>query len=226
MVRVYIAKITPLLIEKNYGAYYRKIPAWRQEKADKLRFKEDKARSVGAWILWEKIQKAGQVPQEAVFNLSHSGDYVLCAYSDAAKAQVGCDLEEVKELRLSVARRFFGEGEYRHIAETKDPECKTWLFYRYWVLKESFMKATRKGSQVLFLSKLGNLKHANSNSLPVTFPLVVEMLFNCVSKGMPKIQKHTLSCVILVILYNHPFDVYTAQDDGRQLFLQFFERTV
>ena len=145
MVRVYIAKITPLLIEENYRAYYRKIPAWRQEKADKLRFKEDKARSVGAWILWEKIKKAGQVPQEAVFNLSHSGDYVLCAYCDVAKAQVGCDLEEVKELRLSVARRFFGEREYRHIAETKDPECKTWLFYRYWVLKESFMKATRKG---------------------------------------------------------------------------------
>lgn len=145
MVRVYIAKITPLLIEENYRAYYRKIPAWRQEKADKLRFKEDKARSVGAWILWEKIKKAGQVPQEVVFNLSHSGDYVLCAYSDVAKAQVGCDLEEVKELRLSVARRFFGEREYRHIAETKDPECKTWLFYRYWVLKESFMKATRKG---------------------------------------------------------------------------------
>ena len=85
------------------------------------------------------------MPQEAVFNLSHSGDYVLCAYGDVAKAQVGCDLEEVKELRLSVARRFFGEREYRHIAETKDPECKTWLFYRYWVLKESFMKATRKG---------------------------------------------------------------------------------
>ena len=59
MVRVYIAKITPLLIEENYRAYYRKIPAWRQEKADKLRFKEDKARSVGAWILWEKIKKAG-----------------------------------------------------------------------------------------------------------------------------------------------------------------------
>ena len=62
------------------------------------------------------------MPQEAVFNLSHSGDYVLCAYSDVAKAQVGCDLEEVKELRLSVARRFFGEREYRHIAETKDPK--------------------------------------------------------------------------------------------------------
>ena len=81
-------------------------------------------------------------------------------------------------------------------------------------------------SQTLFLSKLGNLKHADGYCLPVTFPLVVEMLFNCVSKGMPKIQKHTLSGVILVILYNHPFDVYTAQDDGRQLFLQFFERTV
>ena len=48
----------------------------------------------------------------------------------------------------------------------------------------------------------------------------------CLLYTSPKIQKHTLSGVILVILYNHPFDVYTAQDDGRQLFLQFFERTV
>ena len=109
MVRVYIAKITPLLIEKNYGAYYRKIPAWRQEKADKLRFKEDKARSVGAWILWEKIQKAGQVPQEAVFNLSHSGDYVLCSIDTDARegVQLGCDIEKVQKARMELAKRFF-----------------------------------------------------------------------------------------------------------------------
>lgn len=145
MVKVYVAKITPLLIEEKYKAYYRKIPAWRQEKADKFRFVEDKARSVGAWALWDNIREADQVPPDAVFNLSHSGEYVLCAYSDNEKAQVGCDVEERKELRLSVARRFFCEGEYRHIEDTEDLESKTWLFYRYWVLKESFMKATREG---------------------------------------------------------------------------------
>ena len=147
MVRVYIAKITPLLIEENYRAYYRKIPAWRQEKADKLRFKEDKARSVGAWILWEKIKKAGQVPQEAVFNLSHSGDYVLCSIDTDARegVQLGCDIEKVQKARMELAKRFFCRSEYEDIFRCDSKEARAEKFCRYWVLKESFMKATRKG---------------------------------------------------------------------------------
>ena len=145
MIRTWLADIRALYDEECYQKYFAALPAFRQEKARKLLFQKDRAQSAGAWLLLEEIRKRYKISDRAVYNLSHSGDYVLCAYSDVAKAQVGCDLEEVKELRLSVARRFFGEGEYRHIAETKDPECKTWLFYRYWVLKESFMKATRKG---------------------------------------------------------------------------------
>ena len=148
MIRTWLADIRALYDEECYQKYFAALPAFRQEKARKLLFQKDRAQSAGAWLLLEEIRKRYKISDRAVYNLSHSGDYVLCAYSDAAKAQVGCDLEEVKELRLSVARRFFGEGEYRHIAETKDPECKTWLFYRYWVLKESFMKATRKGMAI------------------------------------------------------------------------------
>ena len=52
MVSVWAADITPLLIEETYQAYYDKVPEWRKDKADKLKNVDDKARSVGAWILW------------------------------------------------------------------------------------------------------------------------------------------------------------------------------
>ena len=107
MVSVWAADITPLLIEETYQAYYDKVPEWRKDKADKLKNVDDKARSVGAWILWEKMKKALRLPESAVFNLSHSGKYVLCACSDREDVQTGCDVEMKGKLRMPVAERYF-----------------------------------------------------------------------------------------------------------------------
>ncbi len=41
------------------------------------------------------------------FNLSHSGDYVVCALSDTA---VGVDIEKIVPISLKVMRRFFSPG--------------------------------------------------------------------------------------------------------------------
>ena len=144
MVQVWFADITPLLIEETYRRYYQKAPAWRREKADRYRFAGGKAQSVGVWSLWEHVRGKYDLPENTVYNLSHSGNYVLCAFSDDNTAKVGCDLEEMKEFREPVARRFFCRSEYEHIME-KDEKDRARLFYRYWVLKESFMKATRQG---------------------------------------------------------------------------------
>lgn len=38
------------------------------------------------------------------FNLSHSGDWVVCAVDDAP---VGIDIEEIKPIDLAIAKRFF-----------------------------------------------------------------------------------------------------------------------
>lgn len=145
MVRIWIADIKPLLIEETYQAYYDKVPGWRKEKADKLRNMEDKARSIGAWILWEKMQETLQISENAVYNLSHSGRYVLCACSDRENVQVGCDVEMTGKLRMKVAKRFFCPAEYAVICHAENVKKQTEWFYRLWVLKESFMKATRRG---------------------------------------------------------------------------------
>ena len=135
MVSVWAADITPLLIEETYQAYYDKVPEWRKDKADKLKNVDDKARSVGAWILWEKMKKVLRLPESAVFNLSHSGKYVLCACSDRGDVQTGCDVEMKGKLRMPVAERYFCREDCESIRNGKDEKEQAEWFYRFWVLK-------------------------------------------------------------------------------------------
>ncbi len=144
MVRVWIADVTSLLKEEVYQRYYQELPAWRKDKADRYKMQKGKAQSAGAWLLWSRAREKYGLPEEAVYNLSHSGRYALCAFSDKDAVKVGCDVEEVKDYREPVARRFFCPDEYRHIMGEKEDD-RADRFYRYWVLKESFMKATRQG---------------------------------------------------------------------------------
>ena len=119
MIRTWLADIRALYDEECYQKYFAALPAFRQEKARKLLFQKDRAQSAGAWLLLEEIRKRYKISDRAVYNLSHSGDYVLCSIDTDARegVQLGCDIEEARAEK----------------------------FCRYWVLKESFMKATRKG---------------------------------------------------------------------------------
>ncbi len=127
MVRAWIADIRPLCEEKCYRKYYEKLPDFRKKKADALRSVQGKAQSVGVWSLLEKIRAEEGLPESSAYNLSHSGDYVMCAVElDGKTEQVGCDLERIGLMRET---------------EEERRDC----FFRYWVLKESFIKATGRG---------------------------------------------------------------------------------
>lgn len=151
MVRAWIADVSPLYETERYQAYYRELPDFRRKKADALRAVEMKAQSVGVWTLWEKIRREMRLPGDTPVNFSHSGQYVMCAAvignADTAGEgiRVGCDIEKIGPLRENVAGRFFCPEEYNTILSGETEGEKTELFYRYWVLKESFMKATGKG---------------------------------------------------------------------------------
>ena len=45
-VKTFLADISDLLNEKNYQKIYKKVPAFRQEKADRLKHREDQAQSM------------------------------------------------------------------------------------------------------------------------------------------------------------------------------------
>ena len=75
------------------------------------------------------------------FNLSHSGDYVVCAVGDG---EVGADIQKWVPYRERMAERFFAEEEWRRLQETDEAE-RTELFYRLWARKEAYGKYTGQG---------------------------------------------------------------------------------
>jgi len=142
MIVTWLADVSVLQEESAYKKYYEQVPDFRREKADRLKMQEDKALSVGVWILYEKIKKEYCLHGNEIFNLSHSGNCAICTIAFGIDAQVGCDIEKIDErCLLRVAKRYFCEEEYEQIRSSEE-------FYRYWVLKESFMKATRLGSNL------------------------------------------------------------------------------
>ncbi len=155
MVLTWIGDVRPLLEESIYQRYWRQVPDFRQKKAEKCRFAMGRALSVGVWILWQQAKETYRLSGEAVFNLSHSGCYALCSAEIPPDSQisrpvqkqiqVGCDVERISDYREGIARRFFCPEEYSRIQEEENPAGKERMFFRYWVLKESFIKATRQG---------------------------------------------------------------------------------
>lgn len=81
------------------------------------------------------------VGQNIFFNLSHSGDYIVCAFSDK---ETGVDIERMREAKWLVARRFFHPQEIRKLEVAEKDGCDG-LFFMYWSVKESFLKYTGSG---------------------------------------------------------------------------------
>lgn len=145
MIRTWTASIAPLYEESFYRLCYGQAPAFRREKADRMKGNQVRAQSIGVWLLYEWMKREYEIKEDTAYNLSHSGDYVLCSVSTGQDTKVGCDIEEMKEPNLKIARRFFCPAEYEQIAGEKNGTLRQEYFYRYWVLKESFAKATREG---------------------------------------------------------------------------------
>lgn len=143
-----------------------KISKKRLDKVEKFHFEDDKKRSLCAEFLlnhlihiidssiefplnWA-ISESGKpyltdYPQ-LYFNLSHSGDYAVCAVDDRP---IGVDVELIKPISEQIARRFFTKQEYLSIHMCSDiEEMRQKCFYKYWVLKESFMKVLGMGMQL------------------------------------------------------------------------------
>jgi 4'-phosphopantetheinyl transferase len=78
------------------------------------------------------------------FNLSHSGDWVLFAFSHSA--EIGVDIEQIRPLpdMPDVARQNFSAAEFA-LWQAASAWDRTQAFYRCWTRKESFIKAIGEG---------------------------------------------------------------------------------
>ena len=153
MIKVAYCNVENLDLNKAYPL----VPKDRKEKIDFYRFEKDKKLSAGAFLLLRKLLsernivdfeiKKGKYGKPCVynhkniyFNLSHSGKMVLCAISDK---EIGADIEyNDPEIDLNIAKNFFFNREYESIMNSEKPHD---AFFKYWVLKESYMKYTGLG---------------------------------------------------------------------------------
>ena len=91
------------------------------------------------------------------FNLSHSGTYALCAYSNR---NIGADLQQMKEKLPEKTKKSCRRTKQLFLAKFAQPE-QTQLFYRLWARKESLIKWDGRG---LRLPLAGNFFYQKRNS--------------------------------------------------------------
>lgn len=153
MIKLAYCNVENLDLKKAYPL----VSKSRKEKINFYRFDKDKKLSAGAYLLLKKLldgakitspifksKKYGKIYisnfEDIHFNLSHSGEIVLCAISDR---EVGVDIEyNDPEIDLNIAKHYFYNSEYENIMKSNNPADE---FFRYWVLKESYMKYTGLG---------------------------------------------------------------------------------
>ncbi len=156
IIYLYAADVNELADPELFGPAFDLLDEKRKEKTERLHFEKDKRLSVGAGVLiraalrdigldsrgisfmygeYEKPYVEGR--SDIFFNISHSGNMVICA---AGGCEAGCDIEEIKHPKANVAERFFTDEEKAFVKAGGDE-----AFFRIWTLKESFMKATGKG---------------------------------------------------------------------------------
>lgn len=153
MIRLVYCDVSDLDLAKAY----RYLSDERKEKVNSFRFDRDKRLSAGAYLLLMKLLEEESVSQpmfetgkygkayisnheDIYFNLSHSRSLIACAISDM---EVGVDVEyNDPEIDLDIAKHYFFNTEYESIMKSETPSDE---FFRYWVLKESYMKYTGLG---------------------------------------------------------------------------------
>ena len=79
------------------------------------------------------------------FNISHAGEYAICTVSDNP---VGCDIERMRPYRPQLAERVLSIEELARLDSEKEESGREELFFRFWTLKESFLKAVGCGITV------------------------------------------------------------------------------
>ncbi len=81
------------------------------------------------------------------FNLAHSKEMVVCAFS--INKEIGVDVENTERTSkiLELAERSFSKAEFENLKALK-PELRQAQFFRFWTLKESYVKARGMGLQI------------------------------------------------------------------------------
>ena len=158
------------LTDAEYDKWYSLMSEDKQLRVDRFRFVDDKKRTVvGEMLARKAIAEWCSVAPESIefgikehgkpyakdlaveFNISHSGDMVVCAVDDKP---VGIDIEQIRPIDLTVAKRICTDEELLYLfchnpteqdfTYTTDKEILT-RFFELWTAKEAYGKCIGEG---------------------------------------------------------------------------------
>lgn len=158
------------LSDEEYEKWYSLMSEDKQQRVDRFRFMDDKKRTiVGEMLARKAIVEWCHVSEENIqfgkseygkpfaigfdveFNISHSGDIVVCAVD---KKPIGIDIEHIRPIDLNVAKHICTEEELHYIFgykpsekafhQTNDNQILT-RFFEIWTWKEAYGKMVGVG---------------------------------------------------------------------------------
>ncbi len=125
-----------------------------------IRFEDRQRARTGEWLLRTALSTELQLEPDSLrfqtnefgkpllendrgchFNISHSGNWVVCVIDDAP---VGIDVERIQEIDLAVSRTCFTKAERADLFD-KSEDQQLDYFFDLWTLKESYIKAIGEG---------------------------------------------------------------------------------
>ncbi len=158
-VRVYYTRFGEKLSDEKWDFYLSKVPSELQSKIIRYhRWQDRQAHLFGKLLLMKGLEYTGYsnslmknikynkfhrpyISQDGLdFNISHSGEFVVCAIGK--EIRVGIDIEEIKPVNLKDFGMAMNVGEWDEILNAPAPFDQ---FYKYWTIKESVVKADGRG---------------------------------------------------------------------------------
>ena len=183
---IIILNATPILKENEFNTLMQLVTPEKQERINRFHFYNDACNTLLGDVLTRveicrltglsnkhhefSVNEYGKPILSSNprihFNISHSGNYVVCAIGDK---QSGIDIEIIKPVDLKIANRFFAADEKEYIFNPKDSFI-TNRFYEIWTKKESRIKWEGKGLSI----PLPSFSVLNSEELKsITYHMVI-----------------------------------------------------
>lgn len=176
------------LCDAEYTKWYSLMSEDKRYRVDRFRFADDKKRTVaGEMLARQAIAEWCSVDPESIifamgeygkpyvvdldveFNISHSGELVVCVVDDNP---VGIDIEQIRRIDLSIAKRIYTEEELRYLfGHTPTEEDFVYItdatvlnrFFELWTAKEAYGKCIGVGICVNTNTLLGGCLTIHSN---------------------------------------------------------------
>lgn len=141
-----------------YKEYLSRIPKDMQERNLKyLRWQDRHAHLLGRLLLLEALPMLGLdmfyinkisynsygrpfLPGNIDFNISHSGQYIICAAGK--NVRIGVDIEQMREINFDHFSTVMTPQQWESIQIS---DCPVKNFFKYWAIKESVIKADGRG---------------------------------------------------------------------------------